>query len=124
MRTWLVLAGLSGAAAVAMGAVGAHALAGDAIAAGLVDKAARYQLIHALALFGVALWSERHGGWPVVVAGGLFVLGTGLFCGSLYALAFHLISSTPLAPVGGSSFILGWVAVAIGGFASKSGGGR
>lgn len=118
MRPWLILSGLFGAAAVAMGAVAAHALSDDSIAAGLVEKASRYQMIHALALFGVAVWSERRFSWPVTVAGGLFVVGSLLFCGSLYCLAFNLIASTPLAPVGGSSLILGWLALAAAGLTS------
>lgn len=113
MRLWLILAGFSGAVAVAMGAVAAHALSGDAIAAGLVDKASRYQVIHALALLAVALLAERRPVWPAMVAGTLFVVGSVLFCGSLYALAFHLVSATPLAPVGGTSFILGWLSLAV-----------
>lgn len=114
-RLWLSLAGVSGAVAVAMGAVAAHAFTGDAIAAGLVDKASRYQLTHALALLAVAVLAERRPAWLVTAAGGLFVIGSVLFCGSLYALAFHLVAATPLAPVGGSSFILGWLSLALAG---------
>lgn len=115
MRLWLILAGVSGAVAVAMGAVAAHVVSGDAVAAGLVDKASRYQLTHALALLAVAVLAEHHPSWPVTAAGGLFVIGGVLFCGSLYALAFHLVATTPLAPVGGSSFILGWLFLAVAG---------
>ena len=121
MRLWLVLAGLSGAVAVAMGAVAAHAFTDDPVAAGLVDKAARYQLMHALALIGVAVLAERRPSWPVAAAGGLFTLGSVLFCGSLYALAFHWVTSTPLAPVGGSSFILGWLCLGLAGLIRRVG---
>jgi uncharacterized membrane protein YgdD (TMEM256/DUF423 family) len=111
---WIALAGLSGAMAVAAGAAATHlALPGGA---GWAETASRYQLIHALALTGIGLMSRVGLGWrwPLLLAGMAFVIGTILFCGGLYARAFagwHLVG--PVVPVGGSAFILGWLALAL-----------
>ncbi len=52
---------------------------------------------------------------PVALA--LFLIGTILFSGSLYRMA---LTDLPLfagaAPIGGTSFILGWLALAAAGF--------
>lgn len=124
MRFWLVLAGINGAIAVAMAAAAAHAFGADAEAAARAARAADVQLVHAAALLGIALLAEHRPGWAAKVAGMLFILGILLFCGSLYALAFHWADRSPLAPVGGSSLILGWLTVAVAGLARKSGDGR
>lgn len=128
MRIWLVLAGLNGAVAVAMAAAAAHAFGADADAAARAGRAADLQLVHAVALLGVALLAERRPGRAVAVAGTLFTLGILLFSGSLYALAFHWVERSPLAPMGGGSLILGWLTVAVAGAmagpARKSGDGR
>lgn len=116
MRLWLALAGFDGAIMVALGAYGAHAVAGDAQAMSWFDTATKYQAWHALALLGVAALADRLAGLPrrlLAVAGSLFVLGTLLFCGSLYSLALGGGRPFPMsAPLGGSAFILGWLALA------------
>jgi len=105
---------------VALGAMGAHALK-HGLLEGAADAAqrlewwetgARYHLIHALAVGLAALWASkaraaRVGGW-------LFTAGVALFSGSLYAMA--LTGSTAFAratPLGGVSFMAGWIALAI-----------
>lgn len=106
-----VTAAILGGLAVAMGAFGAHALAGtgDARAAELVEIASRYQLAHALAaLVAGALHPER------IASRLAFLVGAVLFPGSLYALALGLPRGLAmLAPVGGASFLLGWVLLAL-----------
>ncbi|MDH4352209.1 MAG: DUF423 domain-containing protein [Gemmatimonadota bacterium] len=98
--------------AVAAGAFGAHALrarlAPDLLA--VFETGARYQMYHALALLAVAwLTAARPGGNAAVWAGGLFLLGTVVFSGSLYVLALTgqrwLGAITPL---GGVAFLAGW----------------
>jgi uncharacterized membrane protein YgdD (TMEM256/DUF423 family) len=67
-------------------------------------------MYHALALLGVA-WAVTR--WPGPLtrwAGWLFVIGTVLFTGSLYALA---LSGTrwlgAITPFGGVAFLVGWI---------------
>jgi len=61
MGSWLTAAAANGLVAVAMGAFAAHGLRSvlDAEALGWVETASRYQMWHALALFGVALLFGR-----------------------------------------------------------------
>lgn len=113
-RQVTVFAALSAAVAVAAGAFGAHALREQVTAARLEtwETAARYQLIHALAILYAARWTAR--GIPgASLASFLFVAGTVLFAGSLYLL---VLLNAPwlgmVTPVGGAAFIGGWLALA------------
>ncbi|HUH83335.1 MAG TPA: DUF423 domain-containing protein [Stellaceae bacterium] len=115
-RVWLGWAGLSGALAVAAEAAARHLSAGDAHRLELVAIAARYGLIHSLALFAAAVFaaSWRRGagrGW-LIAAGWAFAAGLGLFCGSLYLLALGGPAVVAAAtPIGGTFFIVGWAAL-------------
>jgi uncharacterized membrane protein YgdD (TMEM256/DUF423 family) len=80
------------------------------------EKAVRYQTTHALALLAVAL---AHHPWPdqadlLAVSGWLFIAGSVLFSGSLYAL---VLSGRrwlgAVTPFGGLAFIAGWVILAM-----------
>ncbi len=82
--------------------------------------ASRYQLAHGLGLIVVGLLSGSGRRRAISIAGWSFVLGTGLFCGSLYGLALtahglapgvrHVIGLT--AATGGTLLIVGWFALA------------
>jgi len=106
-RTWTVLAALSGFAAVAFGAFAAHGVEG-ARAAELLRTGAHYQAVHAVAvLCAVALF----GGGRAAPA--LFLVGTLLFSGSLYAMAFGAPGwAGMITPLGGLALLAGWLAVA------------
>jgi len=118
-RVWLAFAGLNAAVAVAAGAYSSHALAAPGLEAmqNWVRTAGQYQLWHALALVAAALLAARAGRAARValrLAGWLFAAGIVLFCGSLYALAFHGPLPVPgTAPLGGGAFMLGWLALAV-----------
>lgn len=114
-RRWAAIGAVSAGLAVAAGAFGAHALKArigvDALA--VWETAARYQMYHALALLAVAAAAPVWRGRAVHAAGGLFVLGTLLFCGSLYVLALSgLRALGAVAPLGGAALIAGWVCLA------------
>ena len=115
-RVFFGLGALSALISVAAGAFGAHALR-DRLPPDMLsvfETAARYQMYHALGLLAVA-WAAPRWPGPAGAAGWLFVTGTVLFCGSLYALVLTgqrwLGAITPL---GGFAFILGWAALAWG----------
>lgn len=114
-RAFLAIAGLSGALSVVMDAVARHVLAGDAERLELATTAARYGLIHAAALLAVALLAGRtQSGIWLYAAGWLIAAGLVLFCGSLALVAAGAPHGlTALAPWGGTSFILGWIALFI-----------
>jgi uncharacterized membrane protein YgdD (TMEM256/DUF423 family) len=115
-RLFIMLGAASGFVAVAAGAFGAHALrtrlAPDLLA--VFETAARYQMYHALALLAVAWAAAR---WPGPLpqwAGWLFVVGTVLFSGSLYALALSGVRWLgAITPLGGAAFLAGWICLAL-----------
>jgi len=78
------------------------------------ETAARYQMYHALALFAVAWVASRWPGSLVNASGWLFVAGTVLFSGSLYALVFTGIRGLgAITPLGGVCFIAAWICLAL-----------
>ena len=101
--------------AVALGAFGAHGLRARLVPDMLqiFEVGVRYQMYHALALLGVGSVAGRLPGGTVAVAGWLFVAGTILFSGSLYALSFtgHRWLGA-ITPLGGLAFLAGWAALA------------
>jgi uncharacterized membrane protein YgdD (TMEM256/DUF423 family) len=119
-KGWIIVAALSGAISVAVGAFAAHGLdlsteAGRK-AREWLQTGSQYQIIHALAIVAVVVLT-RHAmlnGRVAIVAQCLFFVGSVLFPGALYALAF----GGPrwfgaVAPIGGTAFILGWVSLAL-----------
>ena len=116
-RLFFILGSISGGLGVALGAFGAHTLedrlSSDALST--YETAARYQMLHALALLAVAFAITR---WPdsnlPLIAGWLFVAGTALFCGSLYLLSLSDVRWLgAIAPLGGAAFIGGWLCLAL-----------
>jgi uncharacterized membrane protein YgdD (TMEM256/DUF423 family) len=115
MRLWLFVAGLGGAASVVAGAVAAH-LSGDPNMARLLNNGALYGMIHAAALLAVIAFAQgrepRRG--LAVFAGWCFVVGIVLFSlGQFAHAATGLRQFAYAVPFGGTSFILGWAAIAI-----------
>ena len=104
------LAATAGLLAVTLGAFGAHGLK-DLLAqngtAAIWENAVFYHFIHAVMLF---LLAERKT-FPAVAWWG-FLAGIVIFSGSLYLLA---VTNAPwlgaVTPVGGVSFIVGWMAL-------------
>lgn len=118
---FLVASGVLGALGVALGAFGAHGL--KARFAALTDgadrrawweTAAHYHLVHAVALGLVAvLLASRRESTSALVAGVSFGTGIVLFSGSLYAMTLTGARALgAVTPLGGLSFIVGWVCVA------------
>lgn len=109
-----LLVGLAGASAVALGAFGAHALRDvlDVRGSELWHTAVSYHFWHALALACVSFAAT--GRWRRIGMAA-FLLGIVLFSGSLYALALGAPRwCGALTPLGGLSFIVGWIALGCG----------
>jgi len=124
-RRGLLAAGIFGAAAVVLGAWGAHGLETWLVAAGVeveridarldqFDVAARYHLVHAAVLVGLAAVSDRIAPIASRWIGRLMIAGIVLFSGSLYLL---VITDTPwlgaITPLGGLAWIIAWSALGI-----------
>ncbi len=120
---WIIAGCGMAAFAVALGALGAHALESHlpdkfpddfAKRLGHWETAVRYQMYHAIGLILIGLT-------PVIrskfrnVAGALMLAGTVLFSGCLYS--WVLLDIKPLVhivPIGGVCLILSWLAFATG----------
>jgi uncharacterized membrane protein YgdD (TMEM256/DUF423 family) len=86
------------------------------------ETGVRYQMIHALALVGLALYGDvkQQLGFEkkqLLWVARFFIVGIFLFSGSLYGLVLLSNSTTglarilgPITPLGGLSFMLGWAA--------------
>jgi uncharacterized membrane protein YgdD (TMEM256/DUF423 family) len=125
LSRWLLcLAGLSGAIAVGIGAMGAHTLpkqlemrgfAPEVIAKKLdqCELGVRYQMFHTLAVVAIAL-SGRCGRSKMMLAATiLFLVGSLFFSGGLYSIVFaDQILHWAIVPLGGTTLILGWLCLA------------
>jgi uncharacterized membrane protein YgdD (TMEM256/DUF423 family) len=111
MKPLLSLGAMSGFLSVALGAFGAHALK-RRLSPDLFEvfkTGVEYQMFHALALIALGLFAARAPSLVSSISGWLFVLGTLLFSGSLYALSLsgnRLLGA--ITPIGGACFLFGW----------------
>jgi uncharacterized membrane protein YgdD (TMEM256/DUF423 family) len=122
----VVTAAIIAAITIAIGAFGAHGLKNlvDASSLASFETGVRYQMYHALALFVIGLTPsiseilKRRVLW-------LFIVGIVLFSGSIYMLSLQEVLPFSVkwiafaTPLGGLSFIIGWVWLAIGVFKRK-----
>ena len=104
--------------AVALGAFGAHGLKDLLLRNGTTaiwEKAVFYHFIHAVMLFVLAQRPALQlGPWIC------FLVGIVIFSGSLYALALtNLRALGAITPLGGFSFLAGWLWLLIAPFAEK-----
>lgn len=113
-RFWIAFAALAGATGALGDAVFRH-LVSDPERLDFGVTAARYGLIHALALLAVALMWNRDDyyapGFWLRAAGWCFVLGQILFSGVLYAFAFGVAPdwAGSVTRLGLGFFVLGWL---------------
>ena len=113
-RIAIGLAGLSGATAVVIGAATAHIDLAASVprAPDWIDTALTYQIWHAAALLATAAVAATRPGPGLLIAVLAFAVGTVLFSGSLYLLAFGAPDFVAtMTPFGGSAFIVGWLAL-------------
>jgi uncharacterized membrane protein YgdD (TMEM256/DUF423 family) len=114
-RLFFALGGLSGFVGVALGAFAAHALKGqlDPGALSTFETGVRYQMYHAPALLAAGWACTRWGSAAASASGWLFLLGTLLFSGSLYALSLSgLRWLGAVTPLGGLAWLAGWICLA------------
>ena len=121
-RRFFLLGSLLAFLAVAAGAFGGHVLKAR-LSPELFDiylVATRYHMYHALALLATAWAATR---WPTpwpTRAGYAFTLGILLFSGSLYLLSLtNQRWLGALTPLGGVSFLLGWLSLFLAAWRSK-----
>ena len=121
--TFIKVAAILGALAVALGAFGAHALkqrTTDAVIS-IFETGVRYQFYHVLALLMVGILYRDFSGKWMLWSGWSFIGGIILFSGSLYLLTYFKMIVKPeynwvgaITPLGGLAFIAGWICLFIG----------
>lgn len=129
----LVVIGILGAKAVALGALGAHWLKNQ-LPGGLItpdqlngfDTAVKYQMYHTLAMLLVVLLSYHIQSKVLKWAYYSFYIGIVLFSGSLYFLCTRNLYGAdflrflgPITPIGGLFFIAGWLFLVSAGIKAK-----
>ena len=115
MNKWLLVGAVNGFLAVAAGAFAAHGLESrlDVRALQIFDTGAHYHLTHALAVVATALVPKGPAAKFAGLAAWLFTAGIVLFSGSLYFLVLANSNALVLlTPVGGLSFLVGWLTLA------------
>lgn len=115
-KVFFALGAVSALIGVAAGAFGAHGLKTrlEPELLGVFEVGARYQMYHAFALVACAWAATRWPGALVIAAGWLFVAGTLVFSGSLYALALTGVRALgAITPLGGLALIAGWACLAV-----------
>ncbi|XP_074658458.1 transmembrane protein 256 homolog [Tubulanus polymorphus] len=107
-RVFVRMAGLSGAAAVIMGAYGAHGFRDDKASdlKMVYDTGSKYHIIHSAALLATPLCSRPH------LTGTLMTVGLLLFSGSCY---YHALTGNTavrrVTPYGGMLLIAAWMSM-------------
>ena len=99
-----------------LGALGSHALT-DRLTPQKLNSwelAVQYQMAHSLGIILIAILYEQTLRPLLRWAGALMLAGIFLFSGSIYATALGAPAALgQIAPYGGSSFMLGWLLLAI-----------
>jgi len=98
------------------GAVGSHALTfADAQSFRSFETAVQFQFFHGLGVIAIVLVGlAGRAGRLRAAAAWLMIVGTVLFCGSIYARALGVSPGiVSAAPYGGVAFMVGWLAFAV-----------
>jgi len=105
---WILIAGLFGFTGVAIGAFGAHILS-DKLSEKMFDvykTGVFYHLIHTVVIAVIAFYSNKKFNLSAI----FFSIGIILFSFSLYLYSITgLIFFAMITPLGGISFLLGWI---------------
>jgi uncharacterized membrane protein YgdD (TMEM256/DUF423 family) len=121
MRWPILFAGISGALMVAMGAYASHAPVAEQ-AQDWLRIGAQYGIWHSLALVAVAAVSRGTASRWLTLAAVAFAAGILLFSGTLFLRALlDWAWVSKATPLGGMSFIAGWLLLAIHGVAGATG---
>jgi uncharacterized membrane protein YgdD (TMEM256/DUF423 family) len=111
-KLFISLGAFTMALAVGLGAFGAHALK-NKLTPYLIDvykTGVDYHFYHALGLLAIGIIARHYNSPIIFVAGWALFTGIVIFSGSLYLLALTNIKWLgAITPIGGLSFIVGWV---------------
>ena len=128
LNKFLFIAALLGFTAVAIGAMGAHALKPILSEAQLqsFETGVKYHFYHSLLLLIIVFWNESKNISKLKWASYLIIAGIICFSGSIYILSTaHLYSTSglkflgPITPIGGLLLMTGWIFIALSAFNKK-----
>ena len=120
---FIFIAALFGAAAVGIGAFGAHGLKNLILPERIeiFKTGVNYHFYHTFALLITGILYQRRRLRLLNWSANCFIIGIWLFSGSLYLLATRSVLGIeswtflgPLTPLGGIFFIVGWIMLALG----------
>ncbi len=123
-RGFMIIGALSLTAAALLSAYGFHGLA-DVLSPAKQASwswAVEMQFYHSLGLIIVGLLSHQLGtSWSLRLGGLLMLAGMLIFSGLIYATSLGAPQAWgQIVPTGGTAFMLGWIAVALGVWRAKS----
>lgn len=112
MKNWIIIGAFLAIIAVILGAFGAHILKSKLPPEDLAifETGVRYHMYHALAIIILGVVGLNYDENLIRLPAILLVLGIFVFSGSLYSLAltgYRWLGA--ITPIGGLSFIAGWV---------------
>lgn len=109
-KSWLIIAGISGFAGVALGAFGAHGFR-DILSPEMLEiykTGVFYQLIHSVVLLALSFTNAR----SFEISRWFFLSGIFLFSFSLYLYSVTGITFIAyFTPFGGVCFLIGWLSL-------------
>ncbi|HIG89129.1 DUF423 domain-containing protein [Candidatus Thioglobus sp.] len=114
MKNFWIFVAISGALAVIMGAMSAHALKDSLSIEDIarIQTAATYQMYHTLIIAVLTVYYQYKPIQPIKQSSWIFAMGIVMFSGSLYAYTFSKIHAMVfITPIGGMLFILGWLSL-------------
>ena len=109
---YFAIGAISACIVILLGAFGAHGLKDilDAYGKSIFEKAVLYQMFHTIGILFLGVINKTMPEIQLELVGWAFIIGTIIFCGSLYILAITGIKSLGMiTPIGGLLFILGWI---------------
>ena len=115
MRDWIITGAVMAAIAILLGAFGAHGLKNKITADYLIvfDTGVKYHFYHSLGLMIIGILAFHFPSESLNIPSIFFVVGICLFSGSLYVLSITELKWVgAITPVGGLSFIIGWILTA------------
>lgn len=118
MKTQLIIASILGFLAVAIGAIGAHALKNILESVGKIEQfetANRYHWYHTFAIIACFLLFQQTQNSFYSLSSWFFIVGILLFSGSLYAYSLTGIKVfAHITPVGGLTYLVAWALMLVG----------
>jgi|TARA_B100001245_G_C22732917_1_gene355717 uncharacterized membrane protein YgdD (TMEM256/DUF423 family) len=115
MRGWIITGAVMAGIAILLGSFGAHGLKNKITAdyLAIFNTGVKYHFYHALGLIIIGILAFHFPSEPLNLPSIFFVAGICLFSGSLYVLSITGLKWVgAITPLGGLSFIIGWILTA------------